>query len=105
MYHDYIMIDKQGLLSKEQPTIRTQISLTPLLKKAIEAKRRLTGESLSGYLRKAAVLRLLVEEEEKTELKRLAKAVIGSVDLREHPEWENKRKIQKWIRKIREDWK
>jgi hypothetical protein len=76
-----------------------------LLKKAIEAKRRLTGESLSAYLRRAAVLRLLVEEEEKEELKRLAKIAIGSVSLKDHPEWKNKSKLQKWLKELREEWK
>jgi len=98
------MLNWQDLLVKEQPNIRTQISLTPTIKKAIEAKKNLSGESLSAYLRKAAVLRLLVEEEEKKELERLSEVLIGSVALREHKEWRTKRKMQKWLRRLREEW-
>lgn len=98
------MLKVQDLLSEEKPTIRTQISLTPVIKKAIEAKKRLTGESLSSYLRKAAALRLLVEEEEKRELERLAKVVVGSVSLKKHKEWRTKRKLQRWLKKLRREW-
>lgn len=92
------------MLTEEQTTVRTQISLTPLIKKAIEAQKRLTGESLSAYLRKAAVLRLLAEEEEKEELEKLAENLVGSVSLGKHKEWGTKRKLQKWLERIREEW-
>lgn len=87
-----------------QPTIRTQISLTPSLKKAIEDKRNITGESLSAYLRKAALLRLQLEEEEKKDLKELARIVVGSVSLKEHTEWQNKKKLKRWLTRLRKDW-
>lgn len=86
------------------PTIRTQISLIPEIKKAIEAKKRLTGETLSAYLRKAALIHLVAEEEEKKELENLAKAVIGCVSLKQHSEWSTKRKVQSLLRKIRTEW-
>lgn len=91
-------------IDEDQPTIRTQISLTPSIKRAIEAKRRLTGESLSAYLRKAALIRLLAEEEEEEDLKRLAKAVIGSVSLKNHPEWSTKTRIRCWLKALRKEW-
>lgn len=86
-----------------QPTLRTQISLTPEIKKAIEAKRRLTGESLSAYLRQAAAIRLMIEIEEKEELKRLARVVIGSVNLKSHPEWQTKKRLTAWLNELRRD--
>lgn len=86
-------------------TIRTQISLTPDIKKAIEAKKRLTGESLSAYLRKAALMRLMKEEDEKKELELLAKSVVGSISLASHPEWRTKKKVQAWVRKLRNEWR
>ncbi|MBL7078321.1 hypothetical protein ISS42_01520 [Candidatus Shapirobacteria bacterium] len=84
--------------------IRAQIMLTVSLKRLIEAKRRLAGENLSEYLRKAAWLRILSEEEEKKELKQLAKILIGSVSLKNHPEWQNKKKLGSWLKNLREGW-
>jgi DNA repair photolyase len=89
-----------------QPTIRTQISLTPSIKKAIEAKKRLTGESLSAYLRKAALIRLAGEEEEEKELKRLANSFVGAGKWKKtHPNWGNKKSAQKWLERLRNEWK
>lgn len=104
MYYHYIMLKASSLLTGERATVRTQISLTPLLKQAIEAKKRLTGESVSAYLRKAAVLRLLVEEEEKGELERLAENLIGSVSSGKHKEWRTKKKLQSWLERVRGEW-
>ncbi|MBI4991186.1 type II toxin-antitoxin system Phd/YefM family antitoxin [Candidatus Gottesmanbacteria bacterium] len=42
--------------------------------------------------------------DEKTKLKQLATLVIGSVSLKNHPEWGSKRKITRWVRKIRSEW-
>lgn len=97
MYYHYIIM-------QTSTTIRTQISLTPEIKRAIEAKKRLTGESISEYLRKAALIRLMAEEEEDKDLKRLTQALIGSVSLKNHPEWNTKRKVQKWLQKLRTEW-
>ncbi len=88
-----------------QPTIRTQISLTPEIKRAIEAKRRLTGESMSAYLRKAAFIRILAEEEEEKDLKLLAKSFVGTGKWEKtHTHWKNKKAVQKWLRKLRTEW-
>lgn len=88
-----------------QPTIRTQISLTPAIKKAIEAKRRLTGESLSAYLRQAALMRILAEKEEKEDLKRVARNFVGAGKMQKtHPHWKNKVVVHRWLRKLREEW-
>ena len=46
-------------------SIRTQITLTAQIKALIEKEARKRKESLSEYLRKAALLRFLLEEEEK----------------------------------------
>lgn len=85
--------------------VRTQISLPVTLKRAIEAKRRLTGESLSAYLRRAARLRLAVEEEEEKELKILAKNFVGAGKWRkDHPFWSDKETVQKWLNGLRSEW-
>lgn len=100
MYYHYIIMQ----MSRNQPTIRTQISLTPEIKQAIEAKKRLTGESLSAYLREAALMRMKTEEDKKKELEKLADMVVGSIDLKNYPEWRTKKKLQVWLRKLRNEW-
>lgn len=104
MYYHYIMISA-SLLWTQEPSIRTQISLTRAIKRAVEAKGRLLGESLSEYLRKAAVIRLLSEDEEAEELKRLANTFVGAGKWKKtHPHWRNKAAVKKWQRTIREEW-
>ncbi len=85
--------------------IRAQVVLTSLLKRLIETQRRTTGETLSEYLRKAAILRILAEDEEHRELDTLANLLIGSVSLKKHPEWKTKAKVTSWVRKLRNEWK
>lgn len=85
--------------------IRAQVILTVALKNLIEAKKRITGETLSEYLRKAALLRFLAEEEEEMELKKLANLVVGSVSLKKHPRWKTKKELQAWLRNLRKEWK
>lgn len=85
--------------------VRTQVVLTMALKRLIETKKRITGETLSEYLRKAALWRFLAEEEERKEAQKLANLLIGSVSLKKHPEWKTKRKIQGWVRDLRKEWK
>lgn len=98
MYYHYITMDTQ-------PTIRTQISLTPKIKRAIEIKRRLTGESLSAYLRTAALIRLMTEEEETKQLKLLADNFVGAGKWKKtHPLWKNKQSVRKWLKNIRSEW-
>jgi len=84
--------------------VRTQVVLTAGLRRLMETKRRLTGETLSEYLRKAALWRLLAEEEEEKELAKLARVVIGSVSSKNHPEWQTKGKIRGWLKRLRREW-
>lgn len=103
MYNLYIM--EKILLEDSKPNIRTQITLTTSLKKAIEIHRRLYGESLSEYLRKAALTRLLVETEEKKELATLARHFTRPKAWdREHPYWKNKAGVISWLKKTRAEW-
>lgn len=96
---------QQTLSQLENDTkIRSQVVLTSSLKRVIEAKKRLTGETLSCYLRKAACLRILAESEEKKELENLAENIVGSVSLKNHPQWKNKKKLQEWIKDLRKGW-
>ena len=48
------------LLSDDDKVVRTQITLTENLKKLIEERTVLKNESLSGYLRRAALLLLFL---------------------------------------------
>lgn len=80
--------------------IRTQISLSLALKQLIEAKEAVTGEGLSKYFRKAALIRLVLEETEQADLKLVADAVVGSVSL-QNSGWKNERDIAEWQRKER----
>jgi hypothetical protein len=46
---------------------------------------------------------LLLERQEQEDLEKLAKRVVGSISLKDHPEWSSKKKVYNWIRKIREE--
>ena len=90
--------------SDHDTTIRMQITLTAALKKAIEEETGAKQISVSEYLRRGAVLQLLLENQEKDDLKSLAAKVIGSVDLKKHPEWKSEKEINKWIKNLRKTW-
>lgn len=77
---------------------RTQIIIPRDLRDEIENQRRITGESLAQYLRKAAAERIKRERKKKQDLKRLAEVVVGSAaGLR------SKVEVEKWIKEIRRD--
>lgn len=80
---------------------RTQISLSPTLRRVIEIKRRLWGESLAEYIRKAVTLRILAEDTEDSERKRAVQVFLGSIQRQNHPEWQTPKKVIQWQRKIR----
>jgi hypothetical protein len=88
----------------EDETVRTQITLTTSLKKAIEEKATKSGQSLSEYLRRAASLSILLDEQERENLTELAQIAIGSVDLKNHPQWSNKTKVTRWVKTMRSEW-
>lgn len=93
------------LLQDQETNVRTQISLTRAIKRAIEAKGRLLGESLSEYLRKAAVIRIMAEEDEERELAAVAKNFVGAGTWKKtHPNWKNKAVVETWRKKIRDEW-
>jgi len=96
------MINVQTLTSNDK-TVRTQITLTLALKKAVEDVAENRGESLSEYLRKAAIIRLFLEKREKEDMKKLALEAVGSVDLKKNPKWNTRNKVYKWVRSIREE--
>lgn len=104
MYDSYIM-KLTSLLEENQPNLRTQITLTTPLKRVLEAKKRLLGESLSEYLRKAAVLRLLAEDEENRDLKVLAESFTRSRPWKkQHLSWKRKEAVRNWQKKLRAEW-
>lgn len=81
---------------------RTQISLSPQLKALIQSQGTLYGESLSEYLRKAALIRLSLEDSEKEELELIAEAVVGSV-VKSKSGWKSIKDISKWQKQIRKN--
>ena len=81
---------------------RTQISLSPALKKLVETRSIISNESLSEYLRRAAVLRMAIEDVERNDLKLIAQTVIGSVP-KSKSGWKNVKNIGEWQRKLRKD--
>lgn len=97
------MINLQTLSSNDKG-IRTQITLTRHLKKMVEDVATIRGESLSEFLRKAALIRLSAEQKDSEDRKILAQKVIGSLKNTRNPAWKDKKSIYKWSRKIREEW-
>lgn len=93
------------LLQDHDTSVRTQISLTRAIKRAVEAKGRLLGESLSEYLRKAAVIRILSEEEEDQELAAVANNFVGAGTWKKtHPHWKSKAEVAAWHKNVRNEW-
>lgn len=82
--------------------IRTQISLSSELKKLIEMRGAVLNEGLSEYLRRAAVLRMAVDDVERNDLKLIAKTVIGGVS-KSKSGWKNVKNIGEWQRRLRKD--
>ena len=60
-------------------SLRTQITLPKALRQEIDQARQSSGESLSGYLNKAAKERLKREKQETVELEGLAEKIVGSI--------------------------
>ncbi len=79
--------------------IRTQIYLPEDLRRDIDRSRRESGESLAGYLRKAAEQRLKINTKRKIELKKLADELGKGV---KKSGWEGI-DVLKWQREIRKD--
>lgn len=91
-------------LANDDTTVRTQITLTAKLKQLIEQSSGKQGQSLSEYLRRAALLKLYIEEDEKGRLRELARRVVGTVDLEKHPGWRTKEKVNAWAKNLRNQW-
>ena len=79
---------------------RTQISLSNELKSLIEARGNLSNESLSGYLRKSALIRMALEDNEIQENALIAEAVVGKVDITKSG-WSKIKNVSSWQRKER----
>lgn len=87
---------------KQTYSLRTQISLSPQLRNLINIQKIYMGESLSEYLRKAAILRMVAENIEKKDLNLVAEAVIGKV-LKNKSGWKKIKDVPEWQRKEREN--
>lgn len=82
---------------------RTQISLSPSLRRIIDANRLLTDESLSEYIRNAINLRISKEEQSERCRRQAAQVFVGSVKKSQHPEWQTKKRVLVWQRKLRKE--
>lgn len=80
--------------------IRTQIYLPKDLRGEIDKSRN--GESLSEYLRTAARERLKRQKKKKTDLKKLADEVVGSIKPGRGG-WGDVKDTYKYIRKMRQE--
>lgn len=78
-------------------SLRTQIILPKELREEIDKERRISGESLAAYLRQAAQERMARQKKRKTDLKKLAQEVVGSV---KRGAWTGV-DVSKWQRQIR----
>ena len=87
----------------EQYSVRTQISLSPNLKKIVARKTAINKESMSEYIRKAIETRIKSEESDDEERMKAVKAFVGSGKAKNYPEWSSKKKIIQWQREMRED--
>lgn len=80
--------------------VRTQISLSDDLKKLIAVRGNRLNESLSEYLRKAAIIRMALEDMETGDLKAVAQSVVGGVSRRDSG-WRSTKDISAWQRQER----
>ena len=87
-------------MKKTTYPLRTQISLSLQLRNLIDAQRVTLGESLSEYLRKAAILRMIAEDIEKKDLDLVAGAVVGKV-AKSKSGWKKVKNIVEWQKKER----
>ena len=76
-------------------TNRTQISLSPTLLALIKSRGKQFQESLSEYLRKAALIRMAIEDTETNNLEFIAESVVGKVS-KSKSGWKNVKDISKW---------
>lgn len=60
------------------------------------------NESLSEYLRQAALLRMMLEDVERNDLKLIAKTVVGGVS-KSKSGWKNIKNIGEWQRQLRKN--
>lgn len=74
---------------------RTQISLPTELKTLIERDGGRLNEGLSEYLRKSAILRMALTSNQKSELKTIARAVVGHTQ-KSRGGWKNIKNVIKW---------
>lgn len=68
------------------------------LRREIDKARSLSGESLAEYLRKGAEIKLKQDKKQKTDLKKLADEVIGSLK-----GYRTRKEVLEWEREIRRD--
>lgn len=79
-------------------SVRTQIYLPRDLREEIDKQRLATGESLAEYLRKAAQRRVEMAKNEKAQLKKLARGIVGAAK-----GTRTNKEVKHWLKEIREE--
>lgn len=80
---------------------QTQGILAKKIKGLIEEKASARGISVSEYLRRAALVVATLDDQEDANMVSLGRKMIGAVDLSKHPEWKDKKSVNKWLSKLR----
>jgi hypothetical protein len=97
------MLKTSPVLLQDNYSERTQISLSPSLRRIIDTKRILTKESLSEYIRNALTMRLSVEEKGVKRRRQAARVFVGSINRDKHPEWRTENNVLIWQKRIRRE--
>ena len=93
----------QQIQNDSKYSVRTQISLSPKLRKLVAKKTSINKESMSEYIRKAIEIRIKAEEADDEKGMDAVRAFVGAGKGKNYPEWSSKEKIIKWQREMRED--
>lgn len=54
--------------------------------------------------KKEQIQTTIIKADNKADISMLARKVIGSLNLANHPEWKTRTKTYNWLRKIRKEW-
>ena len=87
----------------QQYPVRTQISLSPSLRKLVAKKTAVNKESMSEYIRKAIEIRIKSEESNDEARMKAVRAFVGAGNRKTHPHWNTDKKIRDWQRMLRKD--
>ena len=82
---------------------RTQISLSPKLRREIEKRRMMNDESLSEYIRNAVNKRINSDEMSNIQKMKSVKDFVGARKETRNPNWNSDKNVINWQRMLRKD--